>query len=152
MKVILGVSGSRYYRNIHGEDKEFYPDVSIYLPDKVLKHVSIIYHGGAIGFDRAVVDYVKERYPEIKLEPLRPDYKKGKTPEVLAWNKQAPIVRNKLIVEKSHLIIAVSSHKNSKGTQSTIDYAKELNKKYCHWILDYSEYLTMETIYQMGIN
>ena len=76
-----------------------------------------IVSGGAKGID----SYAKQLSKDLNIPLLefKPDYK--------TYGKNAPIVRNELIVKNSDVIIAFPSE-SSKGTYDTIRKAKKLNK------------------------
>jgi hypothetical protein len=56
----------------------------------------------------------------LELIVFRPDYKR--------YGRGAPIVRNKQIVQESDLVLAFWDGK-SRGTKSSIDFAKNAGKK-----------------------
>lgn len=76
-----------------------------------------IVSGGAKGFDL----YAKQLSKDLNIPILEflPDYK--------TYGRNAPIVRNELIVKNSDVIIAFPSE-SSKGTYDTIRKAKKFNK------------------------
>lgn len=103
--MIVAVSGSRGL-NI---------DMEKYMPIGTTKVIT----GGAKGVDACAEKYAKEH--GLELEIIRPDYKNY-------YPKVAPLMRNKTIVEKSDVLVAIWDGK-SKGTKYTIDYAKKLGKQ-----------------------
>ena len=86
--------------------------------DQYLGQADEIVSGGAKGVDTCAADYAKEH--GIKLTEILPDYER--------YGRAAPIVRNREIVDYADEIVAFWDGK-SKGTRSTIDYAKKINKK-----------------------
>lgn len=88
-------------------------DVSAYMPDSTSEVIS----GGAIGVDQAAERYAKDKGIPITL--IKPDYTQ--------YRRNAPLIRNKIIVELADTVIAVWDGE-SKGTRYTIDYAKKINK------------------------
>ncbi len=88
-------------------------DLENYIPAEC----EIIISGGAIGIDRCAADYAIKK--GIELEEILPDYPK--------YGRAAPIVRNKIIADKSDLVIAFWDG-NSKGTKMVIEYCKKTNK------------------------
>jgi len=102
----LLITGSR---NFNDKEKLF----------KELSEISFdtLISGGAKGADQMAEEYAVLN--GITVEQHKPDYKK--------YGRAAPIVRNKDMVELSDSVIAFWDGK-SKGTKSTIDYSKKLNK------------------------
>jgi len=78
----------------------------------------LLISGGAKGADQLAEEFV--RCHNIPIDQHKPDYKK--------YGRGAPIVRNKEMVELCDTVIAFWDGK-SKGTKSTIDYAKKLGKE-----------------------
>lgn len=76
-------------------------------------------HGGAVGFD-SQVQYFAER-SHIPTMIIRPDYERYK-------GKLAPIMRNRLIVERGSVLIACYDGRKTGGTFFAIQYARKLNK------------------------
>ena len=74
---------------------------------------TLIIHGGAIGVDSLSTVWAQKN--KIKTEIIKPDYIKYP-------NKSAPILRNKIIIDKADILIAFWD-KKSRGTKSTIDFA-----------------------------
>lgn len=81
--------------------------------------IDYIVSGGATGTDTLAERYSKEH--NIPITIIRPEWSR--------YGKSAGPIRNRLIVERSDVIIAFWDNK-SKGTKSTIDLCKELNKPY----------------------
>lgn len=81
-----------------------------YIPDTIIS-------GGAKGADTYAREFAQKH--NLKLIEFLPEYDK--------YGKGAPLVRNKLIVENSDCVLAFWDGK-SKGTEYTLDYAKQLNK------------------------
>ena len=82
------------------------------------ENISMIISGGAIGADKLGEKFAQNNNIEIKI--FYPN-----------WNthgKKAGILRNKIIVENADEVIAFWNGE-SKGTLSTINFAKQLNKK-----------------------
>lgn len=77
-------------------------------------------HGGAEGFDSQVRQYASAH--DIPQEVARPDYKTYPS-------RQAPIIRNKQMVERCDLVVACYDGRQTGGTKFTIDYARKLGKK-----------------------
>lgn len=84
-----------------------------YIPSGCKKIVS----GGAAGIDKCAAEYAIRQ--GIELLEILPDYKK--------YGKAAPILRNKIIVDESDLVIAFWNG-HSKGTKMIIEYCKKINK------------------------
>lgn len=85
-------------------------DIEKYIPENTTEIVS----GGARG-----IDTLAERWADQHNIPkliLKPDYDK--------YGRSAPIRRNEIIVSAADLVVAVWDGK-SRGTKSTIDYAKK---------------------------
>lgn len=125
--MILGITGSRYF-----EKEIFNPDLE-YIKNRLkldFSKIEKVVSGGAVGFDQTFENYIITNYPKIELEIIKPDYS-------LPNKKMAPILRNKTIVEKSDFILAIVSNLESKGTQSTIKFAKELNKNFRLYLYEY---------------
>ena len=100
----VGIVGSR--------NLEVY-DLENYIPAECEKIIS----GGAVGIDKCAADYAIKK--DIELEEILPDYKK--------YGRAAPIVRNKIIVDKSDIIFAFWDG-CSKGTKMVIEYCKKTDK------------------------
>ena len=80
--------------------------------------ISEIITGGAKGIDKCAEEYAIQH--DIKLTIIRPDYKNYPY-------RAAPIIRNKEIVSKCDVLLAIWDG-NSKGTKATIDFARKQNK------------------------
>ena len=87
------------------------------LDEYVLEECTEIISGGAIGVDKCAADYAKSK--NILLTEILPEYQ--------IYGKGAPLIRNKVIVEKADMIIAFWDEK-SNGTKFVIDYANKLGK------------------------
>ena len=80
------------------------------IPDTIVS-------GGAKGADTYAIDFARRH--GLKLIVFFPDYKK--------YDRQAPLIRNKLIVEECDCLLAFWDGQ-SRGTKFTLDYAKEKGK------------------------
>ncbi len=87
-------------------------NIEKYLPANCSEIVS----GGAKGVDQCARDFAINK--NIKLTEFLPDYKR--------YNRGAPIIRNKQIVDYADFVIAFWDEK-SKGTLSVINYCKQTN-------------------------
>lgn len=85
-------------------------DLSAYIPPNATSLVS----GGAMGIDTLAEEYAKKHGLPIRV--IRPNYS--------VFGKQAPLLRNRQIVECADLVIAVWDG-HSPGTAYTVDYAHE---------------------------
>lgn len=101
----VAVIGSRSLKNV---------DISKYIP----KETTEIITGGAIGIDTLAEEVADKR--KISKSVIRPEYEK--------YGKPAPLIRNKEIVERAELVIALWDGK-SRGTKYTMEYAKSTGKK-----------------------
>ena len=100
----LAIIGSRNCPQINIEEHlKFIPDT--------------IVSGGAKGADTYAMDFARRH--GLKLIVFFPDYKK--------YDKQAPLIRNKLIVEECDCLLAFWDGQ-SRGTKFTLDYAIEKGK------------------------
>lgn len=97
----IAIIGSRTLNNI---------DIKQYLPQSCTEIVS----GGAKGIDTKGAEYAIAN--NLKLTEFLPDYKR--------YNKGAPLIRNKQIVDYADTVIAFWDGK-SKGTLSVINYCKK---------------------------
>lgn len=88
--------------------------LNVNIEKYVPKNTTRIVSGGAKGIDSLAEDYAKKH--DIPLSIFRPEYNK--------YGRFAPLIRNKLIVAESDLIIAIWDG-TSKGTKFTIDFAKK---------------------------
>lgn len=89
-------------------------DISAYIPDGV----ELIISGGADG-----IDFLAEKYADknrISKLIMRPRYD--------LYGKAAPIKRNEMMVEIADFVLVIWDGK-SKGSASTIKYARKKNKK-----------------------
>jgi hypothetical protein len=95
------------------------------LPESILAYIKDNYqgyiwmHGGAIGFDSQVEKYACDN--AITQKVVIPNYKEFPT-------KQAPIIRNKQMVEQCDFVVACYDGRKTGGTLSTIQYAKMRGK------------------------
>ena len=80
--------------------------------------INMIVSGGCTGTDKLAEKYAKEN--KIPTKIFIPNWKK--------YNKAAGPIRNKLIVESSDKVIAFWDQV-SKGTLSSINLAKQMNKE-----------------------
>jgi len=71
-------------------------------------------HGGAIGFDRQVQQYAYAN--KIQTLVILPDYEK--------YKKDAPLIRNKEIIDKADMLVACYDGRNYGGTFYTINLAR----------------------------
>jgi hypothetical protein len=76
-------------------------------------------HGGAKGFDTQVEQYARDN--GIRTTVIRPDY-------VNHYVKLAPLVRDRQIVDKCDLLVALYDGRQTGGTLYTIGYAKPEGK------------------------
>ena len=81
-----------------------------FIPDTIVS-------GGARGADTYAMDFARQH--GLKLIVFFPDYEK--------YGRQAPLMRNKLIVEECDCLLAFWDGQ-AKGTKFTLDYAKEKGK------------------------
>ena len=84
-------------------------DLRKYIPEDA----AIILSGGARGVDRLAEAYAREH--GLGLEVLLPDYE--------LFGKTAPLIRDRQIVDKADLVVAIWDGK-SPGTRYTVEYAK----------------------------
>ena len=101
----LLIAGSRSITNF---------DLSPYIP----KNVDTIISGGAEGIDALAEQYAKEH--KISRTVILPKYN--------LYGKAAPIKRNYEMVDMADAVLVVWDGK-SKGTLSTINYAKKQSKQ-----------------------
>ncbi len=85
-------------------------DLTRYIP----AHTTHLVSGGAVGVDTLAEEYAKTHGIPIRI--IRPNYQ--------LFGKQAPLLRNRQIVECADLVIAVWDGQ-SRGTSYAIDYAHE---------------------------
>ena len=88
-------------------------DLSPYIPDGVDEIIS----GGAGGIDSIAEKYADDH--KISKHIIRPQYKR--------FGKAAPILRNKEMVLLADEVLVIWDGR-SKGSLSTVKYAKEMNK------------------------
>ena len=84
-------------------------DISKYIPTDA----ELIISGGALGVDTLAERYADER--GIKKLILYPDYK--------LYGRNAPLIRDRLIVDHADVVIALWDGE-SRGTKYTVTYAK----------------------------
>ena len=77
----------------------------------------MIITGGAKGVDKAAEQYARQQ--NIPCVIIAPDYAK--------YGRGAPLVRDKEIVERADIVIALWDGV-SRGTKFSLDYAEKLNK------------------------
>lgn len=85
-----------------------------YIPEEA----TVILSGGAKGVDTLAEEYADRH--GLKKEILLPDYD--------LFGKSAPLVRDRQIVDKADLVVAIWDG-NSPGTRYTIEYAKRQGVK-----------------------
>ena len=88
-------------------------DLTPYIPDDVTEIIS----GGADGIDTLAEKYADEH--KLSKHILRPEYSK--------YGKAAPILRNHVMVDLADVVLVIWDGK-SRGTRSTVNYAKEKGK------------------------
>lgn len=89
-------------------------DIGLYIPE----NTEVIISGGAKGIDSLAEEYADTH--NIKKMIFRPNYNK--------FGRNAPLIRDRVIVNNADLVIAIWDGKSG-GTKYTIDYAKKLGKK-----------------------
>lgn len=88
--------------------------------EKKFGYADLWLHGGARkGFDHQVDNFAKSK--GIPVEKITPNYRKYPP-------KFAPIARNRVIVDRSDIIVALWDGRKTGGTYSTIQYAKKHSK------------------------
>ena len=88
------------------------------IPESIITDgVTMIYTGGAAGIDRRVRDFAYER--KIKVTEILPEYN--------LYRKNAPLVRNELIVRLSDIVYVFWDGK-SHGSGYVINKCHEQNK------------------------
>ena len=88
-------------------------DLAPYIPEDVIEIIS----GGADGIDTLAEKYADEH--KLSKHILRPEYSK--------YGKAAPILRNHVMVDLADAVLVIWDGK-SRGTRSTVNYAKEKGK------------------------
>lgn len=88
-------------------------DLTPYISDDVTEIIS----GGADGIDTLAEKYADEH--KLSKHILRPEYSK--------YGKAAPILRNHVMVDLADAVLVIWDGK-SRGTRSTVNYAKEKGK------------------------
>ena len=101
----LLIAGSRSIK-----DFDFTP----YIPENVTEIIS----GGANGIDTLAEKYADKH--KLSKHILRPEYSK--------YGKAAPILRNHVMVDLADAVLIIWDGR-SRGTLSTINYAKEKDKE-----------------------
>ena len=89
-------------------------DLAPYIPDGT----DTIISGGAKGIDTLAEQYAEQN--GLKKMIIKPEYEK--------YGRAAPIKRNENMVELANTVLVIWDGK-SKGTKSTIDFAKKQNKE-----------------------
>ena len=77
-------------------------------------------HGGAVGFDSQVATYARRH--QIRCVVVPPAY-------VGTQDREAPLIRNKVIVNASDVLIACWDGRAAGGTAFTVRYAESLGKR-----------------------
>lgn len=88
-------------------------NIGEYIPKETAEIIS----GGAVGIDACAKRYADVN--NIKYTEFPPQYNK--------YGRGAPIIRNRQIVDAADIIIAFWDGK-SRGTKSTVDYARKVGK------------------------
>lgn len=104
----VAIVGSRTFKNLDGIRKFI----------ELLDRGTIIISGGAVGVDRCAEKKAKELGMRTLIFPANWD----------RYGKRAGFLRNQEIVKNSDYVIAFWDG-TSKGTQHSINLAKEMNKK-----------------------
>ena len=89
-------------------------DLTPYIPENVTEIIS----GGANGIDTLAEKYADKH--KLSKHILRPEYSK--------YGKAAPILRNHVMVDLADAVLIIWDGR-SRGTLSTINYAKEKDKE-----------------------
>lgn len=74
--------------------------------------------GGAAGVDQLAEQYAREH--DLPCMVIRPDYSR--------YGRRAPLVRNREIIERADIVIAVWDGVSA-GTKHSLDYARKLHKE-----------------------
>ncbi|MBR6807513.1 MAG: DUF2493 domain-containing protein [Clostridia bacterium] len=90
-------------------------NIADYLPQNCTEIVS----GGAKGIDLCAAEYAKNN--GLKLIEFKPEYS--------LYGKNAPLVRNREIVDYSDIVLAFWDG-SSKGTKFVIDYCRKVGKNF----------------------
>ncbi|MCL2461423.1 MAG: DNA-protecting protein DprA [Defluviitaleaceae bacterium] len=88
-------------------------DLSVYMPCGTTEIIS----GGARGIDTCAREYAVKH--GLKLTEFLPEYEK--------YGREAPLVRDRLIVDAADVVVAIWDGK-SRGTMYTVDYAAKVGK------------------------
>jgi len=112
-KIKIAIVGSRDF-----VDYEFFIKMLEPVFLKLSGYIDCIVSGGAKGADSMAERYAKDN--RINTIIYRPDWKK--------YGRGAGIVRNRIIIKNSDLVIAFLKN-NSRGTTNAINIAKELKKE-----------------------
>lgn len=112
-KVKIAIVGSRDFVDFELFIKMVEPVFS-----KLSEHIDCIVSGGAKGADSLAEQYALVN--KINTVIYKPDWNK--------YGRGAGIVRNKVIIENSDLVIAFLKN-NSRGTTNSINTAKKLKKE-----------------------
>lgn len=102
--MILAIIGSR----------KLYPNLDDYLPEF---EIDEIVSGGAMGVDALAEKYAKDN--NIPCTVFLPEYKR--------YGRPAPLIRNKLIIERADEVVAFWDGSSS-GTMYSVKYARKLGK------------------------
>lgn len=105
----VAVIGSRCFKSFNLQQ------LLSHLPPQTTKLVS----GGAIGVDRLAEDAAKSL--DIPIKIFLPDYD--------LFGRQAPLARNRLIVDYADLVLAFWDNQ-SRGTAYTLNYCIDTNKPF----------------------
>lgn len=90
--------------------------------NNIIKHYGkiMIVSGGAEGFDLLIENWCINN--NVILKTIRPDYNKN-------FYKQAPLERNKIMVDMCDFVLAYYDGRKTGGTYYTINYARKKNKQ-----------------------
>lgn len=92
-------------------------ELHVDLEDIIPQSADEIISGGARGIDSCASNYAKLH--NIKLTEYLPDY--------ASYNKKAPLLRNKIIIQQCDMVIAIWDGVST-GTLFTIKYAYQMKK------------------------
>ncbi len=112
-KINIAIVGSRDFNDYNIFKKKIDP-----INSKLEGLVDTIVSGGARGADTMAEIYAREK--KISTIIFKPDWEK--------YGNSAGIIRNRIIIKNSDLVIAFLMG-DSKGTKNSIKVAKELNKE-----------------------